>query len=609
MTNPPVDDAANESRAARPDEPQDSHSAAENSTAEIHTGDTAVAPEAAAASDASGADETAGTADAAEAAETTTATETSTGAGTETTAAVEATAGASGAPVAAHDGETVAETPWGIEPQDDLAPAAETPAEASAANGTADETPGDASTPQDGAAASNENTPGSNAPGDGTPGGPQPGPQAGGYAAQFGLVRPVEGRYIAGVCAALGRATNTDPVLWRVVLPVLTVVGGLGGLLYLLGWVLIPAEGDSASPFEALIGRGHSSTSKAWTIVLSVVALSFLIGGFTSGPGSRFLLFAAVIGGAVLLITSRDPRSGWRRPDPSRPAFTPPTWTPATPPTWSPATPPSAAPWSATTVAGTTGTEMPAAETAYQAPFAPHGPFQPAGTFATSVITPTELTPPDLPPSVPPAPAAPKPVRARRAILSAAVLAVGLLGALQATGLADPTVAAYFAVALGVIGVGMIVASLFGRVRGPVTLGILLAIGLLVSSIAGNVHARFYGDETIYRPTSIADLNTDFDNNIGKTTLDLRQLDFSKAPAESISVRVNVGAIRVLLPPNVDATITGQVDVGGADVLGHHLGGIGNNPFSFTDTGADGKGGGSISIDTNVNVGKVEVTR
>ncbi len=468
----------------------------------------------------------------------------------------------------------------------------------------ADETPGDAPKPQDAAAASEGNTPGG-----GTPGGPQPGPQAGGYAAQFGLVRPVEGRYIAGVCAALGRATNTDPVLWRVVLPVLTVVGGLGGLLYLLGWVLIPAEGDTASPFEALIGRGHSSTSKAWTIVLSVVALSFLIGGFTSGPGSRFLLFAAVIGGAVLLITSRDPRSGWRRPDPSRPAFTPPTWTPAIPPAWSPATPPSAAPWSATTVAGATGTEMPAAETAYQAPFAPHGPFQPAGTFATSVITPTELTPPDLPPSVPPAPPAPKPVRARRAILSAAVLAVGLMGGLQATGLADPTVAAYFAVALGVIGVGMIVASLFGRVRGPVTLGILLAIGLLVSSVAGNVHARFYGDQTVYRPTSIAGLSTGFDTNIGKTTLDLRQLDFSKAPPESISIRVNVGAIRVLLPPNVDATITGQVDVGGADIFDHHLGGIGNNPFSFTDTGADGKGGGSISIDTNVNVGKVEVTR
>src|SRR6185369_8576649 len=47
MTNPPVDDAANESRAARPDEPQDTYSAAENSTAEFRTGETAMAPEAA----------------------------------------------------------------------------------------------------------------------------------------------------------------------------------------------------------------------------------------------------------------------------------------------------------------------------------------------------------------------------------------------------------------------------------------------------------------------------------------------------------------------------------------------------------------------------------
>jgi hypothetical protein len=38
--------------------------------------------------------------------------------------------------------------------------------------------------------------------------------------------RPTRGRYIAGVCGALGRATNTDPVLWRVVLAVLGFFGG-----------------------------------------------------------------------------------------------------------------------------------------------------------------------------------------------------------------------------------------------------------------------------------------------------------------------------------------------------------------------------------------------
>ena len=191
-----------------------------------------------------------------------------------------------------------------------------------------------------------------------------------------------KGRYIAGVCAAFGRATNTDPVLWRVVLPVLTVVGGLGGLLYLLGWLLIPAEGDTASPFEALIGRGHSSTSKAWTIVLSVVALSFLIGGFTSGPGSRFLLFAAVIGGAVLLVTSRDPRSGWRRPDPSRPAVAP---RPGRRRSRRPGTGHAAdarrrgRPRTVAPVRPAPRCPPPRRPT--RPPFAPHGPFQPAGTF------------------------------------------------------------------------------------------------------------------------------------------------------------------------------------------------------------------------------------
>ena len=42
---------------------------------------------------------------------------------------------------------------------------------------------------------------------------------------------------LAGVCGAFGRATNTDPVLWRVVLVVLTIFGGIGVLAYLVGWL------------------------------------------------------------------------------------------------------------------------------------------------------------------------------------------------------------------------------------------------------------------------------------------------------------------------------------------------------------------------------------
>ncbi len=110
-------------------------------------------------------------------------------------------------------------------------------------------------------------------PGSGAPfGAPPPGGQfPPGFLARYGLVRPVEGRYFAGVCASIGRATNTDPVLWRVLFAVLTLFGGVGLLAYLIGWLLIPADGDTASPIEAVLGRGVSRTSAPVAVIGAVV--------------------------------------------------------------------------------------------------------------------------------------------------------------------------------------------------------------------------------------------------------------------------------------------------------------------------------------------------
>src|SRR5690606_4949425 len=103
-----------------------------------------------------------------------------------------------------------------------------------------------------------------------------PGHAAPPLAVRYGLVRPAQGRYVAGVGAALGRATRTDPVLWRVVLAVLVCFAGLGALFYLLIWLLTPEEGDTGSPLESLLGRGRSSTSPVLTGVLGIVAVGLL---------------------------------------------------------------------------------------------------------------------------------------------------------------------------------------------------------------------------------------------------------------------------------------------------------------------------------------------
>ncbi|MEH0939002.1 PspC domain-containing protein, partial [Micromonospora psammae] len=152
-------------------------------------------------------------------------------------------------------------------------------------------------------------------------------PPSGGasFTSRYGLVRPRDGRYLAGVCAAIGRATSTDPVLWRVILAVLGFFGGVGILVYVAAWLVIPGEGDSASPVESMLGRGRSSMSPVTVIVLSIlVAVSF---GYIVTDAFRAVLLgtAILIGGALLL--NRDGRPGGvPAPDggPPAPAATPP---------------------------------------------------------------------------------------------------------------------------------------------------------------------------------------------------------------------------------------------------------------------------------------------
>ncbi|HZM83115.1 MAG TPA: PspC domain-containing protein, partial [Candidatus Limnocylindrales bacterium] len=154
----------------------------------------------------------------------------------------------------------------------------------------------------------------------GPPAGPPPGaqqPEQEPWATRFGLVRPRHGRYLAGVCAAIGRATNTDPLLWRVLIGVLAIFG-VGIIIYLAGWLLTPAEGDTASPVEALFGRGHSSTSALLTLIIGVITVA-LLGALTDSWAVAVVAAVALVVAAMAI----NPRVS-----PQRPAVPPPAPTP-----------------------------------------------------------------------------------------------------------------------------------------------------------------------------------------------------------------------------------------------------------------------------------------
>ena len=430
------------------------------------------------------------------------------------------------------------------------------------------------------------------------PGGfPPPPPGTGGWATRYGLVRPAQGRMLAGVCAAVGRATNTDPVLWRVWFAVLTLAGGVGLLAYVLGWLFIPAEGDTASPVEALLGRGRSSTSPILVIVVGVIAAIALGSVLYDGLRSAAILLAVILG-AIILISRGG--NGARAVPPVDPTVPPggltddrTTVVPPPPPTWAAAPPGSVPP-------------PPAQPAGYRPPFAPHGPYAATSRYPYPGLA---QTPPQL--TVPPPPIQPVPVRQRsrlgRLTLSLGLLVLGILAVIDIAGAHVPF-GVYAASLLAVVGFGLLIGAWFGRARWLIPLGVVLTLALVVGLAPHNPNmARGGGDVSIV-PTSVEELGSEYHQNLGDFTLDLRGVDFTGADKQ-ITITMNAGDLTILLPPRVDTTVHAKVNVGDAEVFGSKWGGIGSPARDVTNDDSDGPGGGTLSLDIQLHAGNLEVHR
>jgi phage shock protein PspC (stress-responsive transcriptional regulator) len=69
------------------------------------------------------------------------------------------------------------------------------------------------------------------------------------------LLRPGDGRMAAGVCAGLAAYFGVDVNLVRLGFGVLTVFYGLGILVYLIAWAILPGEGEDRSILESFVNR------------------------------------------------------------------------------------------------------------------------------------------------------------------------------------------------------------------------------------------------------------------------------------------------------------------------------------------------------------------
>jgi len=73
------------------------------------------------------------------------------------------------------------------------------------------------------------------------------------------LVRRLNGRMLAGVCAGISDYFGVDVTLVRVILAVICVfTAGAGILAYLVAWAVIPEEGEPASIIESIFNKSQN---------------------------------------------------------------------------------------------------------------------------------------------------------------------------------------------------------------------------------------------------------------------------------------------------------------------------------------------------------------
>jgi phage shock protein C len=69
------------------------------------------------------------------------------------------------------------------------------------------------------------------------------------------LLRRQDGRMVAGVCAGLAAYLKFDINLVRLAFGIFTVFYGLGVLVYLVAWAILPEEGGGDSIMDSFVRR------------------------------------------------------------------------------------------------------------------------------------------------------------------------------------------------------------------------------------------------------------------------------------------------------------------------------------------------------------------
>lgn len=425
------------------------------------------------------------------------------------------------------------------------------------------------------------------------------------------LRRSKRDKVLAGVCGGLGRYFDLDPVIFRIVLGVLAVTGGVGLIFYGFAWLLLPQEGEEDSEAKKLLtGRVEGSTLAA--VFAALVGCALFLSMLDNGGLAVFSVLAVLaLGGASYWSQRRRSGSGGAPEEKAAPGveFVYPAATrtghrtahsPAPPETQAPPAPGGPSWWRDPLVKdGTTG---PVGSTGYL--WGPEDSVEviPGGGPATA------------PPSGERAPREHRGGIGGRVFVLAALAGSTATAAVWEGSTLSHALQVGLAAALAVFGLGLAVSSFKGRTGfGTVLLSVITAV-LLAGSVALPKEIRTDWRVVDWHPTAVAEVAPVYEAGTGLATLDLSHVDVPKGTTVPVRASIEAGRLRVILPREVTAKTVATIRLGDIQMPG--------------DTGEDvrirnrtetreatlppvsgTKAGGTIELHLSAGVGQVEVAR
>ncbi|OKK20937.1 hypothetical protein AMK16_11110 [Streptomyces sp. CB00455] len=409
------------------------------------------------------------------------------------------------------------------------------------------------------------------------------------------LRRSRRDKVLAGVCGGLGRYFDLDPVVFRIVLGVLAVTGGVGLIFYGFAWLLLPQEGEEDSEAKKMLtGRVEGATLAA--VFAALVGCALFLSMLDNGALAVFSVLVVLALGGASYWSQR--RRHTRPPEAEPPAAHRTAHSPAPPETKAPPAPGGPSWWRDPLVKdGTTG---PVGSTGYL-----WGPADEAG--------------PGGPGSVPAAPAV-VPASRPRGGIGGRVFVLALLAGIAGAGadwqgrpLGD-ALQSGLAAALLVFGLGLAVSSLLGRTGfGTIVLAVLTSALLAGAAVM----PREIGTDfrrVAWRPAAVADVRARYEADTGLATLDLSRLDVPRGTTLSVGASLEAGRLKVIVPREVTAQADVSIRLGDirlpgetGQVLRVRTGGEHQRATLMPTAGTEA--GGTIELHLETGVGQVEVAR